>query len=189
MDIDRKVKALVEDEDFLSLFNGKFEVSGTGKGWEDALAWLGKDGNTLRKAMSCIMLFVHPLRYVEAGMIKTATGEIKRADETFQGYDKSLLSFLPKLENLDSIKNSERREAAFGKVNFSMVKRVALMTLEVLPNISVVHQWTKKHKGRPSTCPLPTEGSESARITREVLLTFRAEYKEHVADFTQVLRN
>jgi uncharacterized protein (DUF4415 family) len=188
MNSSQKLKNLEEDQDFMSLFNGKYEISGTGKGWQDALDWLGTGEVVYKKVMTCLMLFVHPLRYVEAGLVKRANGAIDKAEDGFNGYDKALISYLPVLDNLESVKNEYRRSATFGKVNFTMVKRVSLMALEVLPRISVIEQWIKKNKGRPSSCPLPTDDSESSRITKDVLLAFRAEYKDYVDKFATLLK-
>lgn len=180
-----------EDESFLALFKGKYSVSDKGEGWKQSLAWLssGDGRDAKKKALTCVIFFVHPLRWLDKGFIKK-DGMITESPDGFRGVSEQVLMFLPTHEGDVEIENAERRASAFRAVNFSSVRRVALMALQVLPERSIIAQWIVAHGGRPSNLrKKPEEGksAETNRIFNLNILEFQSEYRDHLIPFQKVL--
>lgn len=175
------------DDAFLSLFAGKFSVSDSGAGWEQSLEFL-RAGSAVKKSLTCVMFFSHPLRWLESGVVNR-DGDVA---EDFKGVDNQVLQFLPERSG-GSVKE-KRANSIYKGVNFTSVRRIALMALQNLPQKSIIAQWIKVHKGRPAQAPLPQPDPESEvktqtnKILRETLEGFRAEYKPYVAEYQAIVR-
>jgi hypothetical protein len=131
------------DDEFIALFNGKFDVSLRGYTYLKTHKWL-HEGSGLEKVNTCVVFFSKPLVYLATGQTKKGKGDGKPVSE-------KLMNFLPMLtgEEQQTVTNSLRLKTAYKAVNFTQVRNTALIYLQYGPSEGLVLQWMRKHGGRP----------------------------------------
>lgn len=161
------------DEEFVALFNGKFDVSIKGYTYIKTHTWLNeRDG--LERANTCLVFFSKPLVYLATGETKKGKGDGKPVSE-------KLMDFLPKLqgEELTTVKNSLRLKTQYKEVNFTQVRNAALLYLQLGPQEGLVLQWMRKHGGRPLSLDesvMMESDSATIRILGAAIAAFRQDY-------------
>ena len=189
------------DEDFLSLFKGKFDISTIGQGVKQAFDYLKGMDRKARclTAQACMSFASKPLRYTAKGLV-VVPGQVKDEEDAgrerkferkdgFSGFDGNVLKYLPKLtgeevkamhekQKLDGVRPNKGREGPFGDVNVSMCRRIALINIALFPGLMLADQWIRKHGGTPQSCPLPHEPKEEHKKIFVAQMThFRAEWE------------
>lgn len=175
------------DRDFFALFNGKETISGHALGYEQAYKFIyEEEGEVCQKRMfSCVLFFEKPIQFL-------ATGKTKKGKGDGKAVDKKLLEYLPILSDdeiaLFEKPRDKKKFGAFICVNFTKVRRVALLAVEKnWLKHDVVNQWIKGYGGRPTMyqtyAPKWTKmdstqtGSEQREIKIKMLEEFKSEFK------------
>jgi hypothetical protein len=135
------------DGDFLKLFNGKEGIAGKQQGYDDAVDWL-EEGHAKRKIFTCIVFYEKPVEFLATGKTKSSgKGDGKKVED-------KLAEYLPMHEGPLQKEVAERdpkRYGVFTKVNFTMVRRVALLSLQKgWAEDDTRHQWEVAYGGRPT---------------------------------------
>jgi hypothetical protein len=136
------------ESEFLDLFHGKDQVSGHGEGYTLAYNWLKEQKNKRKTMFSCLIFYEKPIQFLAHGRTRNGKGD-------GEAVDKSILKYLPQLD-ASQIKDLEKERehdkyGAFINVNFTMVRRIALMTVEMSWLVDpIVPQWTKGYGGIPT---------------------------------------
>jgi hypothetical protein len=163
------------DEDFFDLFNGKEEISGRSKGYQDARMWL-QEGNSLRKMTTCLVFYEKPITFLVSG------GTVNNRAGDGSSVDNRLLNYLPQHEGAmlnQAHLRSTIKFGAFKNVNFTMVRRVALLSLQKgWLTHELAQQWTKSYGGLPYDLNFDSTKwqrmtDESRRIKREGIEAFK----------------
>jgi hypothetical protein len=188
------MKQVTADEEFVALFKGKFDVSNKGLCYRLLLNWLA-EGDGMKKAMTCLVFYSKPLVFLATGKTrakKNVNGEVvipARGDG--RPVDDKVLHFLPHLakEQLDEMDKHPvatesaiiRRNGKFKTVNFSMVRRCALLAAEHLPAEDLVKQWIRVHGGRPMSVNLSSwdVSNETSKIRAEQILELQMDHELH----------
>jgi hypothetical protein len=151
-----------------SWFAGKDEINGTGKAYGDMLAWLKKDKDL--KIFACTVFYEKPIEFLSKGETKTGKGDSKPVDSR-------VLNYLPIHSDETLVQNrSVEKYGVFIKVNFTMVKRVALYGAEHTNNPKSL-EWVRRYGGKPSAITIESikGNDETKRIKWETVIRFRAE--------------
>jgi len=147
------------DDEFYKLFKGIEGLYNSGAAYEQVLVWLDtKDSKErLRCLVACLMFYEKPKKYL-------LRGESKQKKEGKMMVDRGVAKYLPK-HSTDPMVEGTPEAAAMAKaranfppefkmVNFTMVRNVALLHLQVsvmIPvQISIEYtQWVKHFGGGP----------------------------------------
>jgi len=154
------------DGDFLKLFNGKEGIAGKSQGYDDAVEWL-EEGHAKRKIFTCIIFYEKPVEFLATGKTKTSgKGDGKKVED-------KLAEYLPHHEGSLQKEVAERdpkRYGVFAKVNFTMVRRVALLALQKgWAEDNTRHLWEVAYGGRPMAINFDNAKWHSmAKETREI---------------------
>jgi hypothetical protein len=137
------------DQQFLSLFNGKDQVSGHAEGYRQAHEWIKEGGNQQRKMFACVIFFEKPVQFLATGRTRVTN----KGDGT--GVNQDIIRYLPsltqELKNALPVPRSPEKYGAFIDVNFSKVKRVAMLAIQKQwLNHALVDQWIKGYGGLPT---------------------------------------
>jgi hypothetical protein len=139
------------DQTFINLFKGKDTISGRSAGYNAVKVWLEK-GNRQKKMFTCLVFYEKPIQFLATG--QTAEKEGKTAKGDGEKVASSLTEFLPLHEEStlsDLEARTEAKYGAFKRVNFSMVRRVALLSVQKAWLVNpLVDQWIQRYGGRPS---------------------------------------
>jgi len=150
------------DKEFVALFSGKYDVSNKGECYKMLHAWL-LEGHAMKKAMTCLVFFSKPLVFLITGKTRQKVDRdgtlLEKPKGDGKAVDDALLGLLPHLGE-DQLHQMEqdgvmteasviRRKSKFRSVNFSMVRRCALLACQHLPQEGLVKQWMRVHGGRP----------------------------------------
>jgi len=161
---------------FLSLFKGKDEISGSGEGYRLALRWLASDPDSFtKKTTTCLIFHEKPASFLITGTSKAGSGDGVAVNP-------ALIQYLPSHDDDEDIPRNKRTGElwhAFRRVNFSMVRRVALLSLENewLPK-KHYDQWVDRYGGKPTKLDLEAPifkamAEETRRIRYQQLKQFR----------------
>jgi len=150
-----------EFAEFLKLFNGADQISGTGQGYTLAYNWLNETNDkttVIKKIAACVVFNEKPQKYLLLG--KTA-----KADMGAQIVDSRIAMYLPCHNSMptgDTPEETAKISASRGKfpkefqlVNFTQVRAVAYMAVEAqarMVSISITpqtQQWVQSYGGNP----------------------------------------
>jgi len=162
------VKKISLSELITSWFNGKDEINGKGDGYKAMLNWL-KD-NRDAKIQVCTVFAEKPIQFLATGKTKSNKGDGVAVDD-------ALLQYLPLHDNEDLVAARDAAKyGSFVRVNFTMVKRVALYGAE-FTNLPASIDWVKRYGGKPSVVQRTSlKGNEDTiRIKWESITRFRNE--------------
>lgn len=177
-----------EDEDFLALFGGKYDVSLPGASVLAAINFLLAQlelGQIVlnRTLLTCIVFSAKPFRFLTRGLTRV------KGTDTFVASGKevneSLADFLPHLDSEAMNQIGEQKERNQGRVgrfttvNISLTRRIAFIMIEFAPVLGLVKEWQKKYMGKPLSCPLPVvaPGDKTTAVFVENIQRFRLEWK------------
>lgn len=166
------------ESEFVALFSGKFDVSLRGFTYIKTFEWLS-EGDSLKKALTCMVFFQKPLKFLETGLTKKNKGDGK-------GVDKKVIKWLPMLtdDEASSVTNEFRVKSIFKKVNFTQVRNTALLFAQHGPYQGLVMQFIRKWGARPlqiNTEAYHASDDQTQAIMAETLDTFRADRIIHDA--------
>jgi hypothetical protein len=152
-------------EDFVALFNGKESVAGRAQGYRDALAWL-HEGNAQRKMFSCLVFYEKPIELLAQGRTRGGAGDGAAVQN-------GVLAYLPQHTApfpADVAARAVARYGHFQHVNFSMVKRVALLSLQKRwAQHAIFNQWYVAYGGLPMNVNFQTSRwTQMAEETRNI---------------------
>jgi len=161
------------DQAFLALFNGKDSISGRALGYQQAKAWLDQ-GDKVRKMLTCLVFYEKPIQFLATGRTAGGKGDGNHVDV-------QLVRYLPQHDATtegDLLDRLDTKFGAFKRVNFSMVRRVALLAVQkewIQGNHT--RQWVQAYGGRPSQVQYDSSKwmgmtTESFRIKREGIVAF-----------------
>jgi hypothetical protein len=160
-------------EDFVALFNGKESVAGRAQGYRDAVAWL-REGNAQRKMFSCLVFYEKPIEVLATGRTRAGLGDGNAVQN-------GVLAYLPQHTAPYSADVEARPAARYGHfqhVNFSMIKRVALLALQKRwVQHAIFTQWYTAYGGLPmavnfSTSRWTSMAPETLEIKRPGIQAF-----------------
>jgi hypothetical protein len=167
---------LVDDE-FIKFFNGKEGIAGKAKGYDDAVEWL-EDGAHKRKIFTCIVFYEKPIEFLSSGKTKDGKkGDGKKVDD-------KLINYLPMHagELQEEVAAREiKKFGAFAKVNFTMVRRIALLALQKgWAEEGMAKQWEVAYGGTPMKITFDNSkwngmADETKKIKQEGIQMFKDE--------------
>jgi hypothetical protein len=129
------------DDNFLALYNGKDVIMGSIVAWEDTFKFLISQPK--RKMHACLMAFIQPKKFFWSGKTAKGTGDDR-------GVDEKIVQFLPVLSG-SATKGSARGSDIGNTINYSMITRVAMMTLQLNGLFSkFTVGWCQKYGGIPT---------------------------------------
>jgi hypothetical protein len=105
-------------------------VSGRSEGYRNVKTWL-ESGNRARKMYSCIVFYEKPIQFLSTG--RTSEKENKPAKGDGVKVENNVLDYLPVHTDAtltDLAARTDTKYGTFKKVNFSMVRRVALLAIQ-----------------------------------------------------------
>jgi hypothetical protein len=163
------------DAQFLGLFNGKEQIGGSQQAYLQIREFLNQ-GAATRKMVTCLIFYEKPVQFLATGRTRAGSGDGIAVNG-------DLLRYLPQHDDENAYR--ERTEAKFGlfrKVNFTMVRRIALLALEYdrLPR-DMLRSWEAAYGGKPRTLDFSIGrwtqmDEETRRIKREGINRFRSEH-------------
>jgi hypothetical protein len=162
------IKRVTLSELIVTWFNGKDEINGKGDGYKAMLNWLKENRDA--KIQVCTVFAEKPIQFLATGKTKSNKGDGVAVND-------ALLQYLPLHEDEELvIARDVAKYGSFIKVNFTMVKRVALYGAEYT-NIPASIDWVKRHGGKPSVVQRASlKGTEETiRIKWESITRFRNE--------------
>jgi len=183
-----------ELETFAQLFSGRHENNLSGEGLKQAVTWLNKDKDTIKKkAFACIAFTEKPADFIITGRsgpkVDSTGALIRQKNDGKEMLNKAIAKYLPMLDEMpDDPKSVAKREdwGDFALINISRIRRVAFWCIlkNVLPDDEKL---VKNFKARWGSDILEIDmgkpgwskaAPKSAEIREKQINLFIAEYEQ-----------
>jgi len=146
---------LWRDKSFLGGFKGKESAQGSEKAWKDTADWLKEkptDKSRAQTVFTCLQFYVTPWYVLTLDKTRDGKDVNKKGSVT-----EDIIARLPKhAGDFDQStplekQNEKKREGDLARVNWSMVNRIGLMTLEMNGKSAISTKgWVINHGGTPT---------------------------------------